>query len=86
MSRVRTACARTRRLAPELHLRLLTALCGDALSCGPMRGLINEREASIAHMHTERQKEVRTTCLKPYILELGTGACRPRASYGAPRR
>ena len=47
-----------RRLSPELHLRLLTALCGDALSCAPMRAVINERESSMATLHTERLKEV----------------------------
>ena len=46
------------RLSPELHLRLLTALCGDALSCGPMRAVINERETSMSSLHTERLKEV----------------------------
>lgn len=52
------------RLEPELHLRLLTALCADALNCGPMRSLINEREATTAALHVEHQKEV---CRDPEI-------------------
>jgi len=49
-------------------LRLLTALCGDALSCAPMRAVINERETSMATLHTERLKEVSAIRLDTHIM------------------
>lgn len=42
-----------------------------------MRALINEREASIAAMHIEHQKNVRSPRLKASSLQLYTRTCFP---------
>jgi hypothetical protein len=50
--------ARARRLSGPLHLRLLAALAADATNCGQLRILLAEREAILASLTIDRQKEV----------------------------
>jgi hypothetical protein len=47
------------RLSGQLHLRLLAALAADATNCGQLRILLAEREAILASLTVDRQKEVR---------------------------
>ncbi len=47
-----------RRLGGPLHLRLLASLVADVTNCGPLRATLTEREATLASLAVERQKEV----------------------------
>ena len=46
------------RLGGSLHLRLLAALTADLTNGATLRGVIGEREAQLASLAVERQKEV----------------------------
>jgi hypothetical protein len=74
-----TVDCHTHRLSGPLHLRLLAALAADATNCGQLRILLAEREAILASLTIDRQKEVCGLMLRTCMQKTRNMACRSLA-------